>query len=380
MIFWLSLVVAGAVLVVAFLVLILWLIMLPRRRQERTRLFLHLLEIGMREGMSPQQSLKGLYGCPDKQISHELDEVVFMVSEGSSLSEALRREPAALPPRAVELIAAGERIGNLLAVFPLVQRWCTDETTRMVSALHYPSTLLMVTVPFYFVVSGFLNVVIIPKYAEIFEGMLDGRMLPAFTRSYMWGAYNGIPHLMVAGLFVIMVSVAMSGAFSSRGFMVRVPRLKAAMDWGVFRLPWWRYRFQRDFAIVLGMLIDNGIDEPEAVTLAARGTGNTVMIRRSSRICQQLEQGHSLSDALRLVTRRDDLGWRVATSALGTDGFLATLGGWSEMLGARADRWEQVVAHILSSAIILFVGLLVMTLVIAMWLPLIEMVNFYVLW
>jgi len=372
----------AVVLILTFMGTIIWLITMPRRRQERTRLFLHLLETGLREGMTPQQALKGLYGCPDPQIRHELDEVIYRVSEGETLSEALRREPSALPPRAVELIGAGERIGNLQAIMPLVRRWCADETARMSAMLQYPATLFMVTVPIYAAIAGFYTVVIFPKFAEIFQDMMDGRRLPALSIRFAESTYYGITPLLIAGMFLLLTALTLAGAIGDAGFLLQFPRTKRLADWIVFQLPWRRCRLQRDFAVMLGILIDMGISESEAVTLAARTTDNTVMTHRAAGVVHQLEQGTDLPSALSLALQRRDLAWLISTtvSEPGRNSLAGTLEGWSASFSAKAERWEQTIAHVLSSLIIVFIGFLVMTMVITMWLPLIELIDQGGLW
>jgi type II secretory pathway component PulF len=201
---------------------------------------------------------------------------------------------------------------------------------------------------------------------------------PVFT-AWLIDRANGLAFLMTAG--VVMIYLA--------GFVyIGGPRLTAWLqsgvfpicDWAAFQLPWRRKRMQRDFAAMLGILLDADVPEERAVALAAAAAGNTIVTRRAARALADLRAGQKLPEALRRLDDTGEFRWRLANASRSPGGFRAALSGWLEALDARAFQQQQTAAHIITTAIVLANGTLVGALVIGTFLALIAIVNTGVLW
>src|SRR2546430_12158878 len=70
-------------------------------------------------------------------------------------------------------------------------------------------------------------------------------------------------------------------------------------DWLACRLPWRRTQMQRDFASMLGVLLDADVPEERAVALAAAPTANTIFKPRATRALTDLGAGRKLPQAMR---------------------------------------------------------------------------------
>src|SRR6185295_13598537 len=79
---------------------------------------------------------------------------------------------------------AGERIGDVGKVLPACRQLLHDGVSQVRGALNYMLILTFVITPFSVFVPVFLNIFVIPKFKEVFEGMMPGNNLPAFTRLY----------------------------------------------------------------------------------------------------------------------------------------------------------------------------------------------------
>jgi type II secretory pathway component PulF len=133
------------------------------------------------------------------------------------------------------------------------------------------------------------------------------------------------------------------------------------LDWYI---PWQKQRLQRDFAAVLGLLLDAGVPEGEAVELAAKGTANKVLKRKAAQVKAALAQGQPLVEALRLIDARGELHWRFEQAAAGGTRFETALAGWCDALQAKADQMEQTFTHVVSVLLLLFNAFLVGAIVI----------------
>jgi hypothetical protein len=75
-----------------------------------------------------------------------------------------------------------------------------------------------------------------------------------------------------------------------------------------------------------------------------------------------------------------ELKWRLTNALHGRTGFLRALAGWHEALDAKAFQLEQTAAQTVTTALVLFNGLIVAAVVIAVFLLLIQLINQTALW
>jgi type II secretory pathway component PulF len=151
-------------------------------------------------------------------------------------------------------------------------------------------------------------------------------------------------------------------------------------DWIHFHLPWRRKRLQRDFSAMLAILLDAQVPETDAVALAAESTANSVISRRAKIICAELARGIKLPDAIRAIDDAGELQWRMTNALRRGSGFLSALNGWHEALDSKAFQQEQTAAQITTAALVLFNGLIVASIVIGLFTPLIALMNTATLW
>jgi type II secretory pathway component PulF len=147
-----------------------------------------------------------------------------------------------------------------------------------------------------------------------------------------------------------------------------------------YRLPWRRKRMQRDFSTMLAVLLDSGVSEAEAVTLAADCASNGPFRRRAARVVQALQQGVKLTKAVESMDDSGEFGWRLANAFHGQAGFLPALAGWHDALDAKAFQQEQAAAHGITTALVLWSGVFVGAVVISVFMFLISIIDAGVLW
>jgi type IV pilus assembly protein PilC len=245
-------------------------------------------------------------------------------------------------------------------------------------ALNYVLILALVVSPAAVVIPVMLNVFVIPKYKEVFAGILEGAELPAFTRLVI-GTSHGVFWIQIAVIAVTwFLLFAYVGGPRVRGWFRAV--LGGLPDWIHYQLPWRRKRLQRDFSAILAVLLDAHVPEADAVTLAGEATANSIIRRRAEKIRAQLTQGVKLPEALRAIDDRGELQWRLANALHRGRGFLAALTGWHEALDSKAFQQEQTAAQITTTGLVLFNGLIVASVVIALFLPLIALIYSATLW
>ena len=296
---------------------------------------------------------------------------------GLDLVDALKKTLWLVEARLVSLLEVGRELGDMKKILPAAREMCATATGHVRKAQ-------MHTYPYIFLLSGvgivipwMLMTFVVPKFKQIFKDMLgEGERLPDFTllviytSEYSW-VFIGLASLVILGF--LLSAVLYVGGPRVRCRLSRVaPGFFARM---VLALPWWRKRLQCDFSARLSLLLDAGVSESRAVTLAAEGTGNLVLQQRALRACADLKNGKSLPEAIQHLDSSNELRWRLEIAARSGKGFLPALRAWHETLSARAAQQEQAVAQVVVTAMILSIGVMVGSLVIGMFLPLVVLMD-----
>ncbi len=366
------------ILCAGVLYLFYFLLTLPLRRNERARLFLDLLELGLKEGRAPAQAITDASSSRDPAPGARFHLVAAHLEADVKFSDALAKVPRLLPPQVVAMLKAGERIGDLGKVLPACRKLLTDGVSQVRGALNYLLILTFVITPFTIYVPIVLGIFVIPKFREVFAGMGDGRPLPAFT-SFVTEHGTFLILLQVGVItFVWSLMAAYLGGPRLHEWLRRL--LPGLPDQILIRFPWRRKRLQRDFSAMLAVLLDAGVPETEAVTIAADTTANRVIQRRAAVVYARLNSGVKLPVAIHAVDDDAELGWRISNALQRGGNFMAALTGWHEALDAKAFQLEQAAAQITTSVLVLLNGLFVAAVVIGLFLALISLLNQATLW
>jgi type II secretory pathway component PulF len=356
--------------------LLYFLFTLPMRRNERARMVLDCLELGLRQGRTPELALTSIAESRDRSFGARFYLLAEHLRAGRRLSEALLLVPRLLPPQVIAMLRAGERVGDIAKVLPACRQVLRDGTSQVRGALNYVILVVFVASPALVLVPIFFNIYVMPKYNEVFS-QISGAQLPAFTRVVLSQSTTFTLIQLAALLFIWLAVLAYLGGPRLRRWIAKIaPGLPDRIDlW----LPWrWR-RAERDFSTILGILLDTGIAESEAVTIAAQATGNSVITNRSAATLDALRQGVKLPEALKAIDRSGELRWRIANAAHG-GGFTRALAGWQASLDAKAFQLEQSAAQIATSVLVLVNGVVVGCFVISIFLALVRMLNAAPLW
>ncbi|HEY5912748.1 MAG TPA: type II secretion system F family protein [Verrucomicrobiae bacterium] len=363
------------------LYVIFYFLTLPMRRNERVRVFLDLLEQGMKEGRTPEAAITEVIHSQDRSLGKRLNLVVAHLKQGFRLSQALEQAPRLVPLQVRAMVKTGERIGDVSKVLPACRLLLRDSVSHVRGALNYLLVLAFVATPFTIFIPVMLKVKVLPSFDQVFNGMYEGAALPAFTRFILAQNTVFIALQVCVFLLVWLATLAYLGGPRLRDWLETVLIGNTRwIDSLTYRLPWRRKRLQRDFSGVLAMLLEAGVPEGEAVCLAGESTANAVMRRRAEEIASRLRQGVRLPQALLALRDAGELRWRMANALQSGGGFSGALAGWHEALDAKAFQLEQTAAQVLTTLLVLINGVLVASIVIAMFLPLIGLINKMALW
>ena len=367
----------GLPLVLGVLYVFYFLLTLPMRRNERARIFLDLLELGLQSGRTAEGAIVEAAASRDPGLSVRFHLLAAHLRNGDRLSAALEKVPRLLPAQIRAMLKTGERIGDLQKVLPACRQQLRDGVSQVRGAHNYLILLAFCITPASLVVPMLIAVRVLPAFRMISEGM-GNIQLPAFSALVLDSGriFLGLQFAFLLLLWTLMILYV--GGPRLHGWIGRW--LPSVPDRVAFLLPWRRKRLQRDFSTMLAALLDASVPEAEAVKLAAESTANLAMIRRGEKVSALLAQGVKLTVAIRQMDDSGELRWRISNALQSSGGFLRALDGWHEALDARAFQLEQATAQVATTTLVLVNGLVVAAIVIAIFLMLINLLNQAVLW
>jgi len=307
-------------------------------------------------------------GVKNPRMRKMVDAIRNDVESGSSLFEALSEHPGQFDELYVNLVKAGESAGVLDTILDEIATYkerIESIKGKIKKALYYPAAVVGVAI----IVSSILLVYVIPQFEDIFSSF--GADLPAFTKLVVgasrWLRANGV--LLILGT-IGSVTALVFARKRFRGFAhwldrvsLRLPIVGAILEKAAIA------RFCRTLAITFAA----GVPLVDALKIVSGATGNQVYNDAASRIREDVAVGHQLQLAMQQTEVFPNMVIQMA-------GIGEEAGSLDEMLIKVAEAYEEEVnnavdalSSLLEPLIIVFVGVVVGTMVIAMYLPIFKM-------
>ncbi len=341
--------------VVLGLLAAIWLAVSERmRRQERARCFLQLLETGQQQGRRLEETILSLARDRVQTLGVRLHLVAAYLESGLRLSAALDAVPQFLPAPIRAMLKVGEELGDVAKVLPACRGTLRDGSSGAQSSINSVVVLLFVS-PLGPVVIWFLGVWVVPKLKDLAKDMTPGLAGPWYL--FEWSALVANVALALWVAFVLGNMIA--GTAGPRWFRRLLDRLGPVTHHLPLWLPWRRRRMQRDFSVMLALLLDAEVPEEKAVRLAAQSSANLIFLRRAERVVRDLREGVKLTEAVRWLDGAGEFRWRLRNAAQAGRGFVAALTGWHEVLEAKAFQQEQAVSQMVTTGFVFLNGLMV---------------------
>jgi type IV pilus assembly protein PilC len=342
----------------------------PRAVLTFTRQVATLLEAGM--PLTRGLKLIQEQDC-EPGLKRVISETVTAIEGGSSLSEAMAMHPRAFNGLYVQMVKAGEISGALDVVLARLATFMEKAQrlkSRVTGAMFYPIAVLLVALA----VLAVMMVFIVPRFEEVFTGLLNGRPMPPFTMLVLNFSKALKNH-------VVLVMAAVAGAAFAAKLFLGTPPGRALFDRAKLRLPAigpvMRKAIVARIARTLGTLLGSGVPILQALTIVRETAGNTLISRALADVHTSVKEGESVALPLResrvfpaVVIGMVDVGEQ--TGAL------------PEMLLKIADNYDEEVdtataamTSLLEPVMIVFLALVVGTIVVSLFLPIIDVVlNF----
>lgn len=310
-------------------------------------------------------------------------ELAVSIEGGSTFSEGLAQHPKVFNRLYVNMVKAGELGGVLEVVLNRLSEFMEKAQKikgKVVAAMFYPAAVMTVAV----VILGVLMVFVVPKFQMIFADLLGGEDMPGFTQfvlrisntikdytimSVDWAPVP-IPGPVVWAVIalVILFKLTLKTRFGRKLFdrlQLHFPLLGPVIS---------KVAISR-FTRTLGTLVSSGVPILQALTIVKETSGNVIVGEAVGAVHESVKEGETITAPLEasnvfppMVISMVDVGEQ--TGAL------------PEMLMKIADNYDDEVDNAVSAMtsllepiMIVFLAVVVGSIVIALFLPLITLID-----
>jgi type IV pilus assembly protein PilC len=305
------------------------------------------------------------------------------VEAGNTFSEALAQHPKIFNKLYVNMVKAGELGGVLETVLRRLAEFQEKSQKirgKVISALVYPVVVLVIAVG----ILAFLLLFIVPKFEKIFADMLAGKPLPVLTQividfsrfiQYLCWPPSISPGALPVPYLPIAIAALVIGyklfAGSAAGAIL-LDRVKLRMP--VFGDLLTKTSIAR-FSRTLGTLVSSGVPILQALSITKETAGNVVIADALVKVHDAVKEGESMVAPLESSGLFPPM--VISMIQVGEE-----TGQLPDMLTKVADVYEEEVdvavaglTSLLEPIMIVFLALVVGTIVIALFLPLVSIIQ-----
>ncbi len=300
-----------------------------------------------------------------------IDQLADNVRTGNKFSDGLLQHPKVFDKLYVNMAKAGEAGGVLDTVLDRLatfQEKALKTTNKVKSAMVYPIVIMTVAIAIVII----LMIFVVPQFQTIFAGMLNGARMPALTQTII-DISDFIQHNYVAAALIVLGVVIVVKLFFKTKIGIRIWDTLALKlpKIGDMVMKSTVARFTRTF----GTLLASGVPILEALTITRGTIKNSLVSNALERVHDRVRDGEPLAAPLdqqkifpTMVTSMVEVGEET--------------GQLSEMLNRIADNYDEevdnsvsAITSIIEPIMIVFLAVVVGTIVIALFLPIIKIVS-----
>ncbi len=341
----------------------------PAIKPADIAIFSRMLATMMSSGVPLMQSMQIIgEGHENASMQDMILAIKADVESGTSLTDSLGKFPIHFDDLYLSLINAGEQSGTLETLLNEIATY-KEKTEALKSkikkAMVYPASILVVA----FIVTAILMIFVIPQFESLFTGF--GAELPALTQFVInmsivfqekWWLIFGVLIGSVVAITQAKKRSRKVQQFLDR-FLLKMPVIGAVIEKGAIA------RYARTFST----MFKAGVPMVEAMTSVAGATGNIVFSDATLIMRDDVATGTQLNVAMRSSELFPNM--PIQMVAIGEES-----GALDSMLAKIADFYEAEVddavdnmTALMEPLIMVFLGGLIGTLVVAMYLPIFKM-------
>jgi type IV pilus assembly protein PilC len=319
-------------------------------------------------GLAMVQCLQGLAEQTQNKVMRDvIKDVCTRVESGDSFSEALVKHPKVFNRLYVSMVAAGEKGGLLAEILARLATYL-ENTARLrkkvKSAMMYPCIVTLVAIG----ITMFLLIKVIPVFGEIYTGF--GSKLPGPTQ-FLIDLSDFVRKWFIA------IIIAIVGLIYGWLYFIKTKSGREFWDARRIQLPIFGPIAHKiclaRFSRTLSSLIRSGVPILEVLQIVSQTVGNVVMEKAIKQASSDIERGEGISAALGKHPVFPNMLIRMCTAGEQTGKMDAMLERISDFLDDEIETTLSGLTSLIEPILIVFLGVVVGGMVIAMFLPIFKL-------
>ena len=304
----------------------------------------------------------------DPMLRAALGRVVALVREGMSFSDALD-QAGGFPAVYKANVVAGERSGTLPEVITRwlhFQKFAQNSRRRISEALFYPAFLVIVLTLALLVIFNF----VLPKFSQVFES--GGQELPRLTQMLLsFGNFMSATIYYQIGILLVLaiagrwLSKTEGGAKFLERVLLSIPRLGTL----------YRMYHSSVFTRTTSVLLSGGLPVLQAMEVIQRTSGSYRVKTKLITVIEMVRAGSSLHNALEQSKMLDPLAVEMARVGEQSSALPEMMNHVADFFDQEVEKSTVAVTSLIGPILILFMGITVLCLLLAIYVPMFNMSN-----
>jgi type IV pilus assembly protein PilC len=307
----------------------------------------------------------------DSLLKGTINKVADSVQGGSTFSEGLAQHPRLFNDLYVNMVRAGELGGVLELVLTRLaefQEKAQKVKNKVVTAMVYPIIVLLLAMG----IMTFLLIFIVPKFETIFHDMLGDKPLPTITLFVI-----GISDFMQKHWAVLLGVIVV--VFTACKVAARTRAGRSVIDRAKLRAPLFGDLIRKTsisrFSRTLGTLVTSGVPILQALNITRETAGNMVIARAISQVHDSVKEGESIVQPLEASGAFPPMVISMIDVGEETGQLPEMLLKIAEVYDDEVDNSVAALTSLLEPIMIVLLALIVGTIVIALFMPLISIIS-----
>ncbi len=304
-----------------------------------------------------------------KQLKKILIEVYDEIVVGSSFFEAMNKHEKDFPELLLSMIASGEMSGNLDEIMERMALHFENEdkiNKKIKGAMIYPIILAFLSIT----VVNIMLIFVLPTFTEMFENSGSDLPLPTQVVMYIsdfmknkWYMITAI--LGISAYAFIRYSKTTEGRYNVDKLKLKLPVIGPSMK---------KIATAR-FSRTLATLISSGVLLLDAIEIVGRVVGNKVIQSKLINVKEELERGSNLSEPIKEIEEFPPMLTHMVEIGEQSGSIDDILDKTADFYDSEVDAAIQAITALIEPIMIIIMAVVIGSIVIAMMLPMFEMVN-----
>ena len=293
------------------------------------------------------------------------------VEGGSTFSEALAQNPKSFDKLYLNMVRAGEAAGSMEIILNRLAGFMEKAArlaAKIKSAMVYPVVVLSIAG----LITAGLMIFIVPKFEKIFAELLGDIPLPPLT-NFVIGVSN---------LFqkrIVMVLIVLACVVVSYKFINKTKQGKYIFDWLKYNAPIFGAIISKSsiakFARTLGTLMASGVPVLNALQIVRDTSGNEVVASAIQKVHDAVKEGEGIAPPLKATNVFPDMVISMIEVGEETGKLPDMLEKIANTYDEEVDNAVEALTSMIEPIMIIFLAVVVGTIVIALFMPLIKIID-----